>query len=53
MTSKPSADKLVASKNSAHPLQKLTSRVNLDDIAMCARTKGFPHHIGRSFLAYK
>jgi len=49
MTSKPSADKLVASKNTAHPNQQFTSRVSLDDVAMCARTKGFPHHIGRRF----
>ena len=38
LTRKSLADKLVRSKNSAHPNQQFPSRVNLDDIAMCART---------------
>jgi len=53
LTRKSLADKLVASNNSAHSLQQFTSCVNLHDIALCARAKGFPHHIGRRFLAYK
>ena len=46
-------DKPLTPKNGVHTLQQVAAGINFEDISLGSRAKGFLHHVGRRFLAYK